>query len=66
MRIANRPRRGIGDASLARLQAYADAHGISLWEAFGHAEEAGIATAPLKAVPQFQALMQSLHPPRRS
>jgi DNA helicase-2/ATP-dependent DNA helicase PcrA len=28
-RIANRPRRGIGDASLARLQAYADAHGRS-------------------------------------
>src|SRR5438552_119150 len=27
-RIANRPRRGIGDASLARLQAHADAHGI--------------------------------------
>src|ERR671937_1595589 len=32
-RIANRPRRGIGDASLARLQTYADAHGFSLWEA---------------------------------
>src|SRR5207253_11348547 len=29
-RIANRPRRGIGDTSLARLQAHADAHGISL------------------------------------
>ena len=33
LRIANRPRRGIGDTSLARLQTYADAHGISLWEA---------------------------------
>ena len=32
-RIANRPRRGIGDASLARLQTYADGHGFSLWEA---------------------------------
>src|SRR3989440_10648330 len=29
-RIANRPRRGIGDASLARLQAWADAQGRSL------------------------------------
>src|SRR5207344_2413386 len=42
-RIANRPRRGIGDASLARLQAHANAHEISLWEAFGQPEEAGIA-----------------------
>jgi DNA helicase-2/ATP-dependent DNA helicase PcrA len=59
-RIANRPRRGIGDASLARLQAHADAHGISLWEALGQAEEAGIAAAPLRAVQQFHGLLRSL------
>src|SRR2546421_1923859 len=59
-RIANRPRRGIGDASLARLQAHADAHGISLWEAIGQAEEAGIAAAPLRAVQQFHGVLQSL------
>src|SRR5437868_325458 len=46
LRIANRPRRGIGDASLARLQAYADGRGISLWEALEHGEEAGVGTAP--------------------
>jgi DNA helicase-2/ATP-dependent DNA helicase PcrA len=59
-RIANRPRRGIGDASLARLQAHADAHGISLWEAIGQAEEAGISAAPLKRVQEFHGLMLSL------
>src|ERR671934_475978 len=59
-RIANRPRRGIGDASLARLQTHADAHGISLWEALGQAEEAGISAAPLRAVRGFHELMQSL------
>ncbi len=59
-RVANRPRRGIGDASLARLQAHADAYGISLWEAFGQAEEAGIAAAPLRAVQQFHTVLQSL------
>jgi DNA helicase-2/ATP-dependent DNA helicase PcrA len=59
-RIANRPRRGIGDTTLARLQAHADAHGISLWEATGQAEEAGIAAAPLRAVQQFHGLLQSL------
>ena len=35
LRIANRPRRGIGDTSLARLQAHADAMGISLFAALG-------------------------------
>ena len=58
-RIANRPRRGIGDASLARLRAYADAHGLSLWEALEHPEEAGCGGAPLKAIDKFRTLMQS-------
>jgi ATP-dependent DNA helicase UvrD/PcrA len=58
-RIANRPRRGIGDTSLARLQTYADAHGLSLWEALEHPEEAGCGGAPLKAIDRFRTLMQS-------
>src|SRR5919197_495296 len=59
-RIVNRPRRGIADSSTARLQTYADAHGISLWEAFEFAEEAGVGAAPLRAVREFRSLMQSL------
>ena len=59
-RIANKPRRGIGDASLARLQAHADAYGISLWEALDQAEDAGISAAPLRAVQQLHGLLQSL------
>src|SRR6266498_1869148 len=59
-RIANKPRRGIGDTSLARLQTWADAQGRSLWEAAGQAEEAGIAAAPLRAVQQLHGLLQSL------
>jgi ATP-dependent DNA helicase UvrD/PcrA len=58
-RIANRPRRGIGDASLARLQMFADTQGISLWEALERAAEAGVGAAPLKAVERFRTLMQS-------
>jgi DNA helicase-2/ATP-dependent DNA helicase PcrA len=58
-RIANRPRRGIGDASLARLQTFADAQGVSLWEALERADEAGVGAAPLKAVERFRTLMQS-------
>ena len=59
-RIANRPRRGIGDTTLARLQAHADAFGISLFETLGQADEAGIAAAPLRAVQQLHGLLQSL------
>jgi DNA helicase-2/ATP-dependent DNA helicase PcrA len=58
-RIANRPRRGIGDASLARLQGHADTQGISLWEALERPEEAGCGGAPLKAIERFRTLMQS-------
>jgi DNA helicase-2/ATP-dependent DNA helicase PcrA len=59
-RIANRPRRGIGDASLARMQSWADAQGRSLWEATEFAEEAGVGAAPLRAVQQFRTIVQSL------
>ncbi|HEX4323313.1 MAG TPA: UvrD-helicase domain-containing protein, partial [Gaiellaceae bacterium] len=40
LRIANRPRRGIGDTSMQRLVTYADGMGFSLWEAMGQPEQA--------------------------
>ena len=60
MRIANRPRRGIGDTSIARLVTFADAQGISLWEALPRADEAGVGAAPQKAVKQLHTLLASL------
>jgi DNA helicase-2/ATP-dependent DNA helicase PcrA len=59
-RIANRPRRGIGDASLARLATFADTQGISLWEALARPDEAGVGAAPLRAVQRFRGLLESL------
>src|SRR6266705_3029297 len=59
-RVANKPRRGVGDTSLSRLQTLADGEGISLWEALGRADEAGLATASLRAVQSFYGLLQSL------
>jgi DNA helicase-2/ATP-dependent DNA helicase PcrA len=59
-RIANRPRRGFGDTSLARLATFADGEGISLWEALGRAEEAALAPASLRAAQSFRTLLQSL------
>jgi DNA helicase-2/ATP-dependent DNA helicase PcrA len=59
-RVANRPRRGIGDTTISKLQSYADAHGISLFEALAYPEEAGIGAAPLKAVSALRTLLVSL------
>src|SRR5829696_4696016 len=59
-RIANRPRRSIGDTTLARLQSHADSLGISLWEAMADPEAAGCASAATRAVAGFHSLMQSL------
>jgi DNA helicase-2/ATP-dependent DNA helicase PcrA len=60
MRIVNRPRRGIGDTSVSRLVAYADGLGISLWEATGRVQEAGVAAAATRAVTQFRNAMETL------
>ena len=60
LRIANRPRRGIGDSSLQRLVAHADALGVSLREALADPEAAGLAPAPARAVRGLHTLLQSL------
>jgi DNA helicase-2/ATP-dependent DNA helicase PcrA len=60
LRIANRPRRGIGDATMNRLRAYADGHGMSLFESLAYPEEAGIGAAPLKNVSTLRTLLISL------
>src|SRR5437868_264975 len=59
-RIANRPRRGIGDTTLGRLQAWADVNAATLFEALGNGEAAGITGASLRAVQGFHTLMHSL------
>jgi len=60
LRVANRPRRGIGDSTLARLMTFADDAEMSLWEAMGRAEAAGVGAAPQKAVAAFRTTIQSL------
>jgi DNA helicase II / ATP-dependent DNA helicase PcrA len=60
LRIANRPRRGVGDTTLTRLQLWSDANGTTLYESLGHAEAAGVGGASLRAVNTLQTLLQSL------
>jgi DNA helicase-2/ATP-dependent DNA helicase PcrA len=59
-RVVNRPRRGIGETTVARLAAFADAQEITPLEAVARADEAGLGTAPLRAVRAFDALMRGL------
>jgi DNA helicase-2/ATP-dependent DNA helicase PcrA len=60
MRIANRPRRGIGDTSIQRMVTHAESLGISLWDATADPEAAGVATASARAIRSFRAVMESL------
>jgi DNA helicase-2/ATP-dependent DNA helicase PcrA len=60
LRIANRPRRGIGSTSLARLVTYAESTGRTLWEATADPEAAGVTAAACRAIRGFHATMESL------
>src|ERR1041385_2665749 len=58
LRIANRPRRGIGDSTLAKLMSFADDAEMTLWEAMDRCDAAGVGTAPAKAVASFRTAVQ--------
>ena len=60
LRIANRPRRGIGDTSLARLVTHAEGIGKTLFEAMADPEAAAVAPASCRAIRAFHTMMQSL------
>ena len=60
LRIANKPRRGIGDTSLARLVTHAEAAGRTLFEQMADPEAAQVAPASCRSIRAFQTTMQSL------
>ena len=60
MRIANKPKRAIGDTTISRLVSYAEAHGISLFNALDRPAEAGLGTAAVRAVTGLKNLLDSL------
>ncbi|HWF32703.1 MAG TPA: 3'-5' exonuclease, partial [Solirubrobacteraceae bacterium] len=60
-RIANSPRRGLGQTSLARVLAHADAADISVWQAASAPEQVpGLGTAAIKALTRFMDTMAEL------
>jgi DNA helicase-2/ATP-dependent DNA helicase PcrA len=60
MRIANRPRRGIGDTSIRKMVTHAESLGISLWDATADPEAASVTGASARAIRGFRTVMESL------
>jgi DNA helicase-2/ATP-dependent DNA helicase PcrA len=60
-RIVNSPRRGIGQASVAKVAAHASTLGVSVWEAAENpAQVPGLGTAAQKALGRFMDTMAEL------
>jgi DNA helicase II / ATP-dependent DNA helicase PcrA len=60
-RIANSPRRGLGQTSLARVLSYAETADVSVWQAASAPEQVpGLGTAAIKALGRFMDTMAEL------
>jgi DNA helicase-2/ATP-dependent DNA helicase PcrA len=58
-RILNTPKRGIGDGSVGKLDAYASAHGISFMEALRSSADAGVSGTAVKGIAGFLELLDA-------
>jgi DNA helicase-2/ATP-dependent DNA helicase PcrA len=60
-RVANSPKRGIGQTSLSRVLAHAETMGISTWEAASDpAGVPGLGTAAIRSFDRFMSVMEGL------
>ncbi|MEM9749132.1 MAG: UvrD-helicase domain-containing protein [Actinomycetota bacterium] len=59
-RILNVPKRGIGDASVAKLDAFAADEGIAFTDALRRADEAGVSGPAVRGIAQFVELLDGL------
>jgi DNA helicase II / ATP-dependent DNA helicase PcrA len=60
-RVANSPRRGIGQTSLGRVTSYASSLGISVWDAAASPHQVpGLGAAAIKALDRFMDTMTEL------
>ncbi|HEX6237662.1 MAG TPA: UvrD-helicase domain-containing protein [Acidimicrobiales bacterium] len=59
-RVLNEPKRGVGDTSVGRLDAWAAAHGASFMEALHRADDAGVSGKALRGIESFLALLDGV------
>ena len=60
LRIINVPKRGIGETTVAKVQLLATSYGLSLFQAFGQADRAGVGGRTLKTISGFVQMMEAL------
>jgi DNA helicase-2/ATP-dependent DNA helicase PcrA len=60
-RVLNVPKRGIGDTSIGKLDAFAAAEGVSFVDAMRRAGEAGVSGSASKGITSFVALIDMLN-----
>jgi len=60
-RVINIPKRGIGDTSIGKIDAYAKQRAVSFFEALQHASEAGVSGAAVKGITSFVSLINEVH-----
>jgi DNA helicase-2/ATP-dependent DNA helicase PcrA len=59
-RILNTPKRGIGDSTIGKLDAYASGHGISFTEALRRSAEVGITGTAVKGIARYLELVDGV------
>jgi DNA helicase-2/ATP-dependent DNA helicase PcrA len=59
-RVLNAPKRGVGDSSVARLDVWANAHGVPFVDALRSAAEAGVTGRANKGIAEFLAIVDEL------
>jgi DNA helicase-2/ATP-dependent DNA helicase PcrA len=59
-RILNTPKRGIGDSTIGKLDAYASGHGISFTEALRRSADVGITGTAVKGIARYLELIDGV------
>jgi DNA helicase II / ATP-dependent DNA helicase PcrA len=59
-RVLNTPKRGIGDTTIAKLDAFAQAEGVSFREALDRAQDAGVTGPAARGIASFTELLDGL------
>jgi DNA helicase-2/ATP-dependent DNA helicase PcrA len=61
-RILNVPKRGIGDSTIGKLDAWANAHGVAFVDALRHVDEIGVRGPAVKGIQSFVEFLDELTP----
>jgi DNA helicase II / ATP-dependent DNA helicase PcrA len=59
-RVVNEPKRGVGDTSIGRLDAWATAHGLSFMDALRRADDAGVSGKALRGIEAFLTVLDDV------